>query len=397
MHEAIFTLRQETPIIHFLHDQPGATLRATELKPKLDKFILGDFLKINPNAANEFSETIKSLTLIIKDKKPSAYKIFVQPPKTEPQFSYFESRLTAREKESVPGLLKKKFERPNLKVVEPSPFFANNDKRKDGEKGKEEKWSEIRLGVFYKDEIKVHVKTWDADLLALIQSALPLLFCIENFGMRQSKGFGGFRETSITSEIFHNAVKSSFAFSRKRQNPSDINSLFRSIDDTYKLLRNKAGANNDNPDEPSEASAIRDYFDEQTPSVEWEKYLITNQLVFNDDYNSENEVRFVRALLGLPGLHDYPQTREKVKVQIEDNSSSEKAERYRSPILFKVFNGCLYLLATEVDSRMLGREFMFFVGENKDSNSRKTTLFTPTQFKIADFLTDKLPSNWQKF
>ncbi|MBF0376402.1 MAG: hypothetical protein HQK72_02860 [Desulfamplus sp.] len=34
-----FTLKQHTPLIHFQHDQAGATLRATELKPKLDKFL----------------------------------------------------------------------------------------------------------------------------------------------------------------------------------------------------------------------------------------------------------------------------------------------------------------------------------------------------------------------
>lgn len=33
-----YTLKQHTPLIHF-QDQEGATLRATELKPKLDRFL----------------------------------------------------------------------------------------------------------------------------------------------------------------------------------------------------------------------------------------------------------------------------------------------------------------------------------------------------------------------
>ena len=46
-----FTLRQHTPMIHFQHDQDGATLRATEVKPKLDRFIVekafgNDFEKV---------------------------------------------------------------------------------------------------------------------------------------------------------------------------------------------------------------------------------------------------------------------------------------------------------------------------------------------------------------
>ena len=33
-------LKQHTPLIHFQWNQKGATLRASELKPKLDKFII---------------------------------------------------------------------------------------------------------------------------------------------------------------------------------------------------------------------------------------------------------------------------------------------------------------------------------------------------------------------
>ena len=40
MHTLKVTLKQHTPLIHFQHDQEGATLRASEVKPKLDKFIL---------------------------------------------------------------------------------------------------------------------------------------------------------------------------------------------------------------------------------------------------------------------------------------------------------------------------------------------------------------------
>jgi hypothetical protein len=40
MYKLEFTLKQHTPLIHFQHDQEGATLRATEVKPKLDKFVI---------------------------------------------------------------------------------------------------------------------------------------------------------------------------------------------------------------------------------------------------------------------------------------------------------------------------------------------------------------------
>lgn len=36
------TLQQHTPLIHFQHYQDGATLRASEVKPRLDKFLIGN-------------------------------------------------------------------------------------------------------------------------------------------------------------------------------------------------------------------------------------------------------------------------------------------------------------------------------------------------------------------
>ena len=45
MQKLEFTLKQHTPLIHFQHDQAGATLRATEVKPKLDQFLIEELLR----------------------------------------------------------------------------------------------------------------------------------------------------------------------------------------------------------------------------------------------------------------------------------------------------------------------------------------------------------------
>ena len=60
-----YTLKQQTPIIHFQYDQTGATLRATEVKPKLDAFILK---KIG-------EEHARSLGWFIGDTKALDYKM----------------------------------------------------------------------------------------------------------------------------------------------------------------------------------------------------------------------------------------------------------------------------------------------------------------------------------
>ena len=40
MNKLVVKLKQHTPLIHFQHSQEGATLRASEVKPKLDKYII---------------------------------------------------------------------------------------------------------------------------------------------------------------------------------------------------------------------------------------------------------------------------------------------------------------------------------------------------------------------
>ncbi|HUM51393.1 MAG TPA: hypothetical protein PK431_06230 [Chitinophagales bacterium] len=57
MYQLQFTLKQHTPIIHFQHIKDGATLRATELKPKLDRFIIekmGGKQKMDKSWFNDF-------------------------------------------------------------------------------------------------------------------------------------------------------------------------------------------------------------------------------------------------------------------------------------------------------------------------------------------------------
>lgn len=74
MHKIEIYLKQHTPIIHFQHNQDGATLRASEVKPKLDRFILTklgenyetpieDFFGLRKNESSKFFENKIGLEL----------------------------------------------------------------------------------------------------------------------------------------------------------------------------------------------------------------------------------------------------------------------------------------------------------------------------------------------
>ena len=58
-----YELKQETPIIHFQHNQSGATLRATEVKPKLDRFIIKKLGGVEKIDKSWFIVTDKSVTI----------------------------------------------------------------------------------------------------------------------------------------------------------------------------------------------------------------------------------------------------------------------------------------------------------------------------------------------
>lgn len=70
-----FTLKQHTPMIHFQSEQRGATLRATELKPKFDRFITEKLKLVNPALYKEFQEIIEDKNIFpIKEKNEELKK-----------------------------------------------------------------------------------------------------------------------------------------------------------------------------------------------------------------------------------------------------------------------------------------------------------------------------------
>ncbi|MEG1106971.1 MAG: hypothetical protein RSE20_09570, partial [Eubacterium sp.] len=46
-YKKVIHLTQITPLIHFQSEEPGACLRASEVKPKLDRFIINELKRSN--------------------------------------------------------------------------------------------------------------------------------------------------------------------------------------------------------------------------------------------------------------------------------------------------------------------------------------------------------------
>ena len=134
-----FTLKQHTPIIHFQSEQLGATLRATELKPKFDRFLL-DMVEDMPYKKNANGH--KSLD----------YKVKIVQNLSKSQ------EINSRE----------------------SLFFGNMG---DGE-DKKYKHNQNKFKIEF---LSFNLKVKDA-----IEKYFEAFLANANFGTRQSKGYGGF-------------------------------------------------------------------------------------------------------------------------------------------------------------------------------------------------------------
>lgn len=147
MHKLEIKLKQHTPLIHFQHDQEGATLRASEVKPKLDKYI------IKHTFYNSFDEC-KQFLVGYDPKKPDAQK---------GKFKAGYRALNYKMRIEASG---QKYEH-KIKIINANKMAVV--------------FQHIQLTIFCPHALQPH-----------ITDNLPIFFVANNFGFRQSKGYGSF-------------------------------------------------------------------------------------------------------------------------------------------------------------------------------------------------------------
>jgi hypothetical protein len=312
-------LQQHSPLIHFQHDQPGASLRATELKPKLDKFIITECFE------NDFSKYSMFLTEFEKQKFKDI----------DPEEKY---------KKNPPLDYKIKILSPGVegKEIGHSLFFGNIGKSKE---------DRVKyVSVPQDKDIEMDFLCFREGLIQQIKSCLPEFFASTNFGTRQDKGFGSFyislRDQSLYKEITTVLPKGT---SFIEIDSTDDNTILSIIAYYYKRLKSGINPSYNADCKPGyHKSYLYKYLDARHDFT-WEKRWIKESF-FGLPPDGKNK-KFSRALLGLPGSYSFLATVEpcspaKDKVRIEDayeiTVSNENIQRIQSPIFFKIikdFNG----------------------------------------------------------
>ncbi|MCC8070344.1 MAG: hypothetical protein LIO90_00895 [Bacteroidales bacterium] len=180
-------LVQTTPMWHFQGDSPHCCLRATEVKPKLDRFLLERY-------PDEIKEEWKN------KKHPSAlaYKLHIA---------------CGNWKE----LEVKKYDYPL--------FFGNMGTGK-----------KKTLGMF--KDVQLEMFSYHSDLLKMLEQHLPQFFASTSFGTRQDKGFGCFAVEG-KEEVKPESAKYQLYVELRSQDRlyDEYPELFKHINCLHKMIR----------------------------------------------------------------------------------------------------------------------------------------------------------------
>lgn len=308
MNKLTITLKQHTPLLHFQPMQEGATLRASEVKPKLDKFLIDKL------------GGIKSV--------PKDWRL----PNPDPNVCALNYKMRISAKTNDKDILLEWYTNKQGKwATEVFPHILSNMGGKDSEEELANlvKYNEVIVTIVVmqkKGEVSLYEYIKDEE-----KELLPAFFAIHNFGQRGTKGFGSFTVARIESEDGflkdYNAIYYHFPVGtpwlkipKGKGTEKDIQTrLFTSLDYYWKCL--KSGVNytkrmisDDHevsvkfPDRYVKAFLYK-YLNSK--NLTWEKQRIKETFDLGTKYpereyeRNNNTAIYGRALLGLQEHFEY--------------------------------------------------------------------------------------------
>lgn len=379
MYKIEFTLKQHTPIIHFQHNQEGATLRATEVKPKLDRFLIEKFamttiVEVN-GKAKEIPKDEYLKWFSNNDALSLNYKI-----------RFAESQTNWEQ---------------DVTIIPP-----NIDK------------------ALKKDDFQIYFHSYLKELLDEIENYIMEFFILTNFGRRQNKGFGCFYIDGTSRDSFLTLDRMIFQYTGNGFVNHDTN-FYNTISKQWRIL--KSGSNR-----PYKKSRVFKYM--FLKGMRWEKrwfkvllndwindptntdpeyrhqLLCTNEpLDVSEDENEDNnnngyynyadnpdfndDYFFGRAFLGLAEHFEFRTTRNDRIYQFK--VKSDVIARFKGPVTFKVFNNYIFAIVEKIPKQLKNQNFTFDLIVKNPQNNRViaryddfTDLNTPPTFSLKRFLAD---------
>lgn len=393
-----YYLTQQTPMIHFQHYEQGACLRASEVKPKLDRFIIkqmGGDKKIDPSwwispKTDDGGNVIQPAL---------NYKLRFEAIGNPAYSTDIHRSLKEIKKNANPRLAAYIDEKMKENAEEKSPIYGRIHIPKNGEgdvricasylgnmvaeKGLDrvnkiiERYKET---VFYTGGVKMCIICYCDKLREEIKESLPLFFLTHNFGTRQDKGFGsflfkksenglGYSPEKELEAYLHENGKNAYYFdvnknSNLKYRPSEKKPCIWALDAIPKFYGElKSGLNNGYEYKPSYLmkrygpfkNKLNDKRAMKQALVNTDKFsLFTSDssgnkkgIAYYDDNGQKTPLKqggatkpavYVRGLLGYAQEYTFQRVKSKTTracYDIKFSVDGGDVERFASPILFK--------------------------------------------------------------
>lgn len=352
--EMEYVLKCHSPIIHFQYNTAGATLRSTEVKPALDRFLVGKIGR--ENISDEWFVNGNRNTGALK------YKMRIEP---------------WGEQKTV-----------DLGSRTPYDIYYGNV----------QKFAVPKKGI-YGDAV-VRIVCMDKGLREVIDKYIGEFFIVHNFGSMQIKGFGSYtvegKDTGNIADILKGycGAEKCFGF-------DGGNTPFVKIKNLYNVIR--SGINNMG----YQRSLLFLYMHERYEMGNEKAWLKQTGGAPSDvgpnsgkgENSSGHEAYFVRALLGLYDHAEYLNSLENrrdrtfIRVVNRGRRKRDTILRLASPIFFKIIDGRVYFLAKRINDAIYGAEFEFIKEVQISTYEREETpvgvIKVPTKEMLGEDFIDR--------
>ena len=365
-----YKLVQHTPLIHFQHSEPHACLRATEVKPKLDRFLIEQLEKDDRFGDGRWKKWF------VGDGSQQSFDYMMRITPNSEQVDRTQSieRAIARAEHRPPNA--------SLHEIHKN-YFGNMASGNNIQDTIRETFKE---SLFYKDGLTLTIRCFIPELLTFIDEHIRGFFMMHNFGTRQRKGFGSF---TVDIRTEPNAPKGfdlvgkycPNAYYCKLDNDVNADALLDAVWVISAFLR--SGFNR------GEGNYIRGfvfrYFQREKNPLANDKAFVKQQVlrnVYNEatrgehlhPYGNNVRYRYVRGLLGTnensrfcraPNAH--------TPVYDIYTHSAEGIERFPSPLLFKPIGKFVFILPQKMPDEIFGSEFYILEKNQEEEYDSKAT------------------------
>lgn len=369
-----YKLVQHTPLIHFQHSEPHACLRATEVKPKLDRFLIEQLEKDDRFGDGRWKKWF------VGDGSQQSFDYMMRITPNSEQVERTQSIENGIER----AIARAEHRSPNASLHEiHKNYFGNMASENNIQDTIRETFKE---SLFYKDGLTLTIRCFIPELLTFIDEHIRGFFMMHNFGTRQRKGFGSF---TVDIRTEPNAPKGfdlvgkycPNAYYCKLNDNVSADALLDAVWVISAFLR--SGFNR------GEGNYVRGfvfrYFQREKNPLANDKAFVKQQVLHNvyneatrgehlHPYGNNVRYRYVRGLLGTnensrfcraPNAH--------TPVYDIYTHSAEGVERFPSPLLFKPIGKFVFILPQKMPDEIFGSEFYILKKKQEEEYDSKAT------------------------